>query len=238
MGKVKSPLINLEGQDGQTGRKQEKSVQRERLSEGNQMYCVYWIRLAEHSDVSTQGYVGITKNLKERIRGHKKNRRKTVLTSAAKKYSWDNLIVEVIYSELSLQEALSTEETLRPDQRIGWNCQRGGELGVESSWYDIDSNRQKHSEATSKATKEGIKAKDSKEARSYRAKKSWEENKDSYKGMSKGSNNPRALLNEQQVKVIKYELLGNVPVQEIADMFGVKKHVINFIKYGKNWSHI
>ena len=202
------------------------------------MYCVYWIRLPEHTDVSTEGYVGITKNLKERIRSHKKNRRKTVLTSAAKKYSWESFVVDVVYENLSLQEALSTEAALRPDQRIGWNCQRGGELGVEGSWYDIEQNRQKHSEATSAATVAGIKAKDTTEARAERARQNWLNKRESYKDVSKGSRNPRALLNEEQVKQIKYELLSTMKSREIAELFGVKKHVIDHIKYGKNWSHI
>lgn len=202
------------------------------------MYCVYWIRLPKHTDASTEGYVGITKNLKERIRAHKKNRRKTVLTSAAKKYSWESFIVDVIHEDLSLQEALSIEASLRPEQRIGWNCQKGGELGVESSWYSIEQNKQKHKEATSAATAAGIKAKDTKEARAERARQNWKNNRQSYEGVSKGSKNPKALLNEEQARKIKYELLPVMKVREIAELFGVKKHVIYFIKYGKNWSHI
>lgn len=202
------------------------------------MYCVYWIRLPEHADVSTEGYVGITKNLKERIRAHKKNRRKTILTSAAKKYSWENFVVDVVYENLSLQEALSIEATLRPEQLIGWNCQRGGELGVEGSWYDIEQNRQKHSKATSAATIAGIKDKDTKEARAKRARQNWLNKRESYKDVSKGSRNPKALLNEEQVKQIKYELLPTMETRQIAEMFGVKKHVIYQIKNDKNWSHI
>ena len=131
----------MEGKDKPTGRKQEKSVQRERLSEGAYMYCVYWIRLKEHADVTDVGYVGITKNLAERLRAHKKNRRKSHLTNAFKKYGWDNLVVEVLHENLTLQEALSIEFSLRPTQSIGWNSQRGGELGVETSWYDNQDNR-------------------------------------------------------------------------------------------------
>lgn len=202
------------------------------------MYCVYWIRLPEHTDISSAGYVGITKNLEARLHSHKKNKRKTILTDAAKKYSWDRLIVDEIHTDLTMQEALSIEAQLRPTARIGWNCQRGGELGVESDWYNIEENKQRHSKATSAATKAGIAAKDTTEARAKRARDNWIKNRSSYDGISKGSKNPRALLNEEQVYKIKYDLLDKHSVKEIADMFGVRKHVISWIKSGKNWSHI
>ena len=203
------------------------------------MYCVYWIRQAKHTDPFAEGYIGITINLDERLRHHKNNKRKTPFTNAIKKYGWDNLVVEVLHKSLSQQEALTLEETFRPTQRIGWNCQKGGELGVERSWYEIEEHRNKHREATALATREAIRLKDSPTARSERAKLSWARNRDSYEGVSKGSSNPRAKLNEEQVRKIKYEMLpNNVPIKEIADQFNVKPHVINFIKQGKNWSHI
>lgn len=236
---LKSPLIDLEAGSTATGRKLEKSLQRERLSEENYMYSVYWIKLESHINPHTEGYIGITTNLKERLRAHKKNRRKLPITSAIKCYGWDNLIVEVLHENLKLQEALSIEFLLRPDIRIGWNCQKGGELGVESSWYNNEENRQKHKEATAKATKKAIALKDSTEARVERAKQNWINRKNSYRDISKGSKNPRAILNEEQVWEIKYILLpSGIHYKEIATMFCVKPHVIYFIKSGKNWSHI
>lgn len=236
---LKSPLIDLEDCYKSTGRKQEKSVQRERLSEENYMYSVYWIRLEKHTNSYTEGYIGITCNLKERLRAHKKNRKTTHFFYAINKYGWNNLIVEVLHDSLTVQEALSIEELLRPSQSIGWNSQKGGELGVESSWYNIDSNRQKHRRATSEATKNGISLKDSTEKRALRAKQNWISNKDSYKDMSKGSNNPRAILNEEQVKKIKYSLIPlGLTNLEIALLFSVKPYVISFIRIGKNWKHI
>lgn len=200
------------------------------------MYCVYWIRLQEHTDITKQGYVGITKNLKERIKAHKKNKRNTRFTCAIKSYGFSNLVVEVIHDSLTLQEALSIEQKLRPTQSIGWNCQKGGELGVEPSWYTNEENRNKHKEATSKATKLGIQNKDSKEARSARAKKCHETG--NYKGSMTGSKNSKAILNEKQVKVIKYTLLDKYSNKEIAEMFKVKPYVIQFIRSGKNWKHV
>lgn len=201
------------------------------------MYCVYWIRRDGHINPLTEGYVGITSNLPERLRAHKKNKRKTPLFSAISKYGWDSLIVKILHEELSLQEALSTEAQLRPSQSIGWNCQRGGELGVESSWYAKEANRSKHREATSAATKVGIALRDTTELRAQRARDNWRNNRDSYANISKGSSNPRAILTEEQVRAIK-KLLSHETTRKIADKFNVRIHVIQQIKSGKNWSHI
>lgn len=235
--KAKPLLIDLEAENTATGRKQEKSVQRERLSEEGYMYCVYWIRREEHTSSSTEGYVGITSNLPERLRAHKKNRKKLPFTNAIKKYGFENLIVEVLHDNLNQQEALSIEKHLRPTQSIGWNSQRGGELGVESSWYLDKDNRNRHREATSKATKIGIAAKDTTEARAQRARDNWKHNRDSYKNISRGSNNPRAILTEEQVRAIKKRLPFE-KTRALADEFNVRIHVIQQIKSGKNWSHI
>lgn len=45
---LKLPLIDLEADNNATGRKQDKTVQCERLSEGDNMYCLYWIHLKEY----------------------------------------------------------------------------------------------------------------------------------------------------------------------------------------------
>ena len=201
------------------------------------MYCVYWIKREEHTNVATEGYVGITSNLSERIRYHKKNKRKTRFTGAIRKYGWDALSIEVLFDNLSLQEALSIESSLRPTNSIGWNCQRGGELGVESSWYTKKENRDKHREATSKATRVAIALKDTPKARADRARKNWQDNRASYEGISKGSKNPRALLAEDDVRDIKKRLACEY-YRDIAKDYSVKPHVIYQIKSGKNWSHI
>ncbi len=238
-GDLKPPLIDLEVSGITTGRKQEKSVQRERLSEADYMYCVYWIRLEDHTNIYEQGYVGITSNFVERMRAHRKNKRVSHLTNAAKKYGWKHLVINILWADLSQQQALDFEANLRPSQNIGWNSQQGGLLGVEREWYQIEENRIKHSKATSEATKYGIATKDTTEARSLRAKENWIINKASYKDVCKGSKNPRAKLVEDQVRYIKSALIpANLHDKEIALLYDVKPYVINFIRSGKNWSYI
>ena len=78
---------------------------------------------------------------------------------------------------------------------------------------------------------------DTTEARAQRARENWKKNRESYQSISKGFNNPRAILTEEQVKEIK-TLLPFKKVRELSDLFGVRLHVIQQIKSGKNWKHV
>jgi predicted GIY-YIG superfamily endonuclease len=204
------------------------------------MYYVYWIRHTDHSDVMSQGYCGITKDLFERIRSHRKNRKLTKLSSFLKKYSWnDEVQIEILDMNLSLDEALALEAYYRPSEGIGLNLQRGGELGVNPEWYSIKENSLQHSVATSIGTREGIRLKDSTEARRSRAIKAHIDNAASYNGNAKGSRNPKALLVEGQVACIKHELIPNgLTNRQISDQYSVHPRVIQFIRSGKNWKHV
>jgi predicted GIY-YIG superfamily endonuclease len=241
---LKLPLIDLEADNTATGGKQEliNSVQPERLSEGDNMYCIYWIHLPEYTfdkgDELNFGYIGLTSNFKERMKSHKKNKNKTHFTDAIKKYGWKNLNKVIMYENLSLKDALYIEHCLRPKNNIGWNLQMGGILGVEKEWYDIPENKRKHQINTSLKTIEGIAKNDTFEKRSQRAKLSRLNNKNSYKNVSVGSNNGKALLNEKQVKHIKILIQEGVKDRVIAEMYDVKSYVIAFIRKGKTWKHI
>jgi len=239
---LKLPLIDLEADNTATGGKQEliiNSVQPERLSEGDNIYSVYWIHTSNHNDLLTQGYIGITLNFKERLKSHQKNKKKTKLTYAIKSYGWNNLIKEILFSNLSLQKALNIENIYRIMPNIGWNIQKGGEIGVDKTWYDISKNKEKHSINTSINTKKGILINDNKVNRSKRAKVSRLINKDSYKQVSVGSNNGRSILNEQQVKNIKFNLIpSGLNNKEISTLYDVKSYLIQFIRTEKTWKHI
>lgn len=201
------------------------------------MYDVYWIRHKDHSDSMSEGYVGITKNLYERIRNHRKNRKHTRLTSFLKKY-WDDTCIEVLDTGLSVEEALLLEAFYRPMENIGLNHQRGGELGVGPDWYKIPSNREYHKVRTSERTKEMLALKDSTEARRERALLSWK-NPDRKLTSVSGDSNPNATLTEKQVRVIKYDLLPRgLTNPEIAKQYSVHPRVIRFIRIGKTWKHV
>lgn len=54
-----------------------------------------------------------------------------------------------------------------------------------------------------------------------------------------GENNPRAILNNPKVEIIKFLLKRNdININEIAEFFGVNKRIIYDIKRNKNWRNI
>jgi len=236
---LKLPLIDLEADNTATGGKQEhSSVQPERLSEEDNNYCVYWIHLENEKSLN-EGYIGLTTNFEMRMKAHKRSKKINHFKNAINKYNWEKLIKEIIHFNLTLEEALTLEEYYRPIQSIGWNSQKGGELGVEKDWYLIEKNKLKHSKNTSEATRKGIQENDSKEKRSLRAIESRKNNLDSYTNINKGSKNSKAILNEEQVKCIKCELLTQgIRDYKIAKLYNVKPYVINFIRKNINWKHV
>ena len=140
------------------------------------MYIVYWAHTDLSADPFASGYIGITKNsLASRRRGHYKasRKKKTPFYDALKKYD-DKLIWEVLHENLSQKQALELEYYYRPTPGIGWNHDAGGSIGVTGDWYLIPENRKKFVEITSERTKTGIQKNDSREARSQRARKIWE----------------------------------------------------------------
>ena len=90
-----------------------------------QATSLYWIRLPEHTDMFTQGYVGVSRNIKKRWNEHQKRPSNIHLKRAIAKYGWDNLIKQVI---LIADEAYCflIEAKLRAEKQIGWNVTNGG----------------------------------------------------------------------------------------------------------------
>lgn len=92
---------------------------------------VYWLRLPEHTDMFSEGYIGITsKTTKERFRTHlkeanRKDRKKYRIHNALAKYK-DIVIVETLVI-CDDDYAIDLEAKLRPDPKIGWNTVAGGQ---------------------------------------------------------------------------------------------------------------
>ena len=95
------------------------------------MAFVYWIRKKEHTDIFTQGYVGITaKTVESRYKRHRENANcnnpiDNILYKAMLKYGSDNLVVSAVV-ECSYEYASDLEKKLRPTRYIGWNIAIGG----------------------------------------------------------------------------------------------------------------
>lgn len=88
-------------------------------------HSVYWIRHADHTDMTTQGYIGVTHNADRRFVQHSRSKGNPHFVFAIKKYGWDNLIkTQILIAEE--EYCLEIERKLRPANSIGWNCAIGG----------------------------------------------------------------------------------------------------------------
>jgi hypothetical protein len=92
---------------------------------------VYWIHKPEHTDITKEGYVGITHQMaKKRWIEHMRSSRTNpdvhcaVVNRAIRKYH--DLIYEVVLVADTREYCERIEGLLRPTNRIGWNIARGG----------------------------------------------------------------------------------------------------------------
>ena len=94
---------------------------------------VYWIHHPEHTDMFTQGYIGISNNTKQRFHEHRYKTNNTHLKNAIKKYGWDTLLKTII---LVADESycLMIESQLRNIDKIGWNIIKGGGKPPTTPW--------------------------------------------------------------------------------------------------------
>lgn len=92
---------------------------------------VYWIHRPEHTDIFTEGYVGITNGkARERWAEHRRSSRKNpdvhcvVINHAIRKHP--DLIYEVVVVADTREYCERIEGLLRPTNNIGYNIARGG----------------------------------------------------------------------------------------------------------------
>lgn len=95
--------------------------------------CLYWIRLPEHTDIFTQGYVGITNNFEYRLYQHINNsgnpkQYKNYRTEFRVALESRNFIATKIL-EATREYCLDVEAKLRPEWVVGWNLAKGGNGG-------------------------------------------------------------------------------------------------------------
>jgi predicted GIY-YIG superfamily endonuclease len=85
---------------------------------------LYWIRLPEHSDITKEGYVGITNNFEYRMYQHKTLNRNSYLSNNLDK----SICSIILIGEKSYCREI--ESKLRPLPHIGWNRAVGGDGGT------------------------------------------------------------------------------------------------------------
>lgn len=100
------------------------------------VYEVYWVHLKDHTDITSQGYVGITcQGVRTRFYKHvaeaAKNSFNYVFHKALRKYGGEDLIVDVICI-CEEDYAKYLENSLRPKSYIGWNVAEGGKGNTQA----------------------------------------------------------------------------------------------------------
>jgi predicted GIY-YIG superfamily endonuclease len=90
------------------------------------MYTVYWIKSSEHQDPFKEGYIGITsKQVEERFKEHKHNNKNKHLKNLCRK---EDVEIIKLVENLDENEAKKIETEYRPDENIGWNINKGGDI--------------------------------------------------------------------------------------------------------------
>ncbi len=100
------------------------------------IYSVYWIHLEEHVNKLNEGYIGVTCNTDRRWKEHLTKARSDNnlhLYNAIRKHGEENVVFEVVHSELTEQEAYDLENVYRPSKDMGWNMAIGGSLSVANT---------------------------------------------------------------------------------------------------------
>lgn len=97
---------------------------------------VYWLHLKEHTDVFTQGYVGVTTRLIDiRFKEHCNKFNKyynpyNPLHIAFSKYGIEN-IIKTRLCVCPVKNAYEVEKVFRPFEYMGWNTVQGGKLSPQ-----------------------------------------------------------------------------------------------------------
>jgi group I intron endonuclease len=92
---------------------------------------LYWIHHKDHTDIFSQGYVGVSNNVKKRWSDHAWKAQNTHLANAVAKYGWDNLVKKVVLIANN-DYCLDIENKLRPTNNLGWNIVKGGGMPPSS----------------------------------------------------------------------------------------------------------
>lgn len=109
----------------------------------NQCY-VYWIHLPYHTDIHSQGYVGVSVEPKRRLYEHKNSTDNKHLSNAFEKYS--DLIIQTVVFQGNINSCYQYEECLRPTKNIGWNINKGGiQPPNRKGWIPTSTTLQKRS---------------------------------------------------------------------------------------------
>jgi hypothetical protein len=87
-------------------------------------YCLYWIHYPNQKDPMSEGYVGITSDFDTRIKTHSKYTKNAHIKNRIS----SGAIATILYDNLTEQQAKDLELFHRPEENIGWNIAKGGNI--------------------------------------------------------------------------------------------------------------
>lgn len=194
-------------------------------------------------------YIGQTvKSLNHRKNQHIKSAERGgiyMIQKAIRKYGADNFEWSIIcetdsFSKLNVLEKFYIAAYKKMTDVYNMTDGRDGALGRKMT----ESGRKKIGEANSRRiVKESSRKKMSEKKKNKptwnKGKKYSDEYKKKLSEIRKGELNAKAILNEQQVLIIKYITSRNLlTLKEIANFFGVSSSAISDIKKNRNWKHL
>ncbi len=196
------------------------------------------VYLHKRKDNGEVFYVGIGK----KSRPYSKSKRNKFWRAVAKKYGW---YVEIIYENLFWDEACKKEiEMIKQYGRrdlgegILTNMTDGGE-GNQNIIYTPEWREKQRIASTGRIQNEETKKKRALKQTGISFTKDRKDNiSKSKKGTQVGSNNPSSVLNETQVREIKYLLNDNKSLLSISKQFNCGWTTIKRIKEGTHWKHV
>ena len=95
--------------------------------------CVYWLRREDHTDMFSQGYIGVSKHVERRFNEHRTRNDNPILKRAIAKHGWDNLVKQILVVS-DEGYCLDVESKLRPADKTGWNLTKGGGMPPINRW--------------------------------------------------------------------------------------------------------
>lgn len=176
----------------------------------SQIAYVYWIRLPEHTDVLTQGYVGVSINPSYRFWEHRNDVKRgthcnAYLSRVILKYN-DKLIQSVILKGTT-EFCYFIEEKLRSESCIGWNLNKGGICPPSSKGKTLSTEHKKKIGQSNKGKRHSHNEISKKKISNFnKGKVISNEHKQQIKNARKNQ-----IFTEETKKKISKALLGNIP---------------------------
>jgi predicted GIY-YIG superfamily endonuclease len=87
-------------------------------------YCLYWIHYPDQKEPMREGYIGITSDFNKRIKTHSKYTKYSHIKNRIN----SGAVATILFENLTKEQAENLELMHRPEENIGWNIAKGGNI--------------------------------------------------------------------------------------------------------------